>query len=114
MVPELPHVVLEQDIANLGLQSALQFVAGIRVGELLELRVGDLEIGERSGKLTVRRGKRESYREIPLTLDVRGVFSQSSSERPERLQRSEASPRCSASSFSRPVCPRVFSSIYTF
>ncbi len=44
---------------------------GIRVGELLELRRGDVELGERSGKLTVRSGKRGNYREIPLTLDVR-------------------------------------------
>lgn len=29
---------------------------GLRVGELLALQIGDLQIGDRSGKLTVRRG----------------------------------------------------------
>jgi len=48
---------------------------GLRVGELLELRIGDVEVGERSGKLTVRRGKHDNYREIPLTLDVRKALS---------------------------------------
>lgn len=44
---------------------------GLRVSELLNLRVGDLEIRPRSGTLTVRYGKGGSYREIPLTHDVR-------------------------------------------
>jgi integrase/recombinase XerC len=48
---------------------------GIRVGELLGLCVGDVEIGERSGKLTVRQTKHGGYREIPLTLDVRKALS---------------------------------------
>ncbi len=48
---------------------------GLRVGELLDLRIGDVAMGDRSGKLTVRRGKRGNYREIPLTLDVRKAIS---------------------------------------
>ncbi len=44
---------------------------GIRVGELLQLQVGDVTIGDRSGHLVVRAGKRDSYREIPLSADVR-------------------------------------------
>ena len=40
---------------------------GLRVGELLALQIGDVEIGERSGKVTVRQGKHGSFREIPLT-----------------------------------------------
>lgn len=44
---------------------------GLRVGELLALRVGDVLLGERSGKVIVRQGKRDSYREVPLTVDVR-------------------------------------------
>jgi len=45
--------------------------AGLRVGELLALKVGDIEIHERSGRVTVRKGKRGGYREVPLTKDVR-------------------------------------------
>ncbi len=48
---------------------------GLRVGELLALTVGDVETNDRSGKVIVRRGKRGSYREIPLTLDVRKALS---------------------------------------
>jgi site-specific recombinase XerD len=48
---------------------------GLRVGELLALKVGDVEVGERSGKVTVRRGKHENFREIPLTVDVRKALS---------------------------------------
>ena len=44
---------------------------GIRVSELLNLKIGDIEIKPRSGLLTVRYGKGGSYREIPLTYDVR-------------------------------------------
>jgi integrase/recombinase XerC len=34
---------------------------GLRVGELLMLKVGDVELKERSGKVIVRRGKYESH-----------------------------------------------------
>lgn len=44
---------------------------GLRVGELLDLCVGDLDLHERSGSVTVRQGKRGNFRVIPLTLDVR-------------------------------------------
>nr|MBN1228160.1 tyrosine-type recombinase/integrase [Anaerolineae bacterium] len=44
---------------------------GIRVGELLALQVGDVNLKERSGSLIVREGKHGSFREIPLTQEVR-------------------------------------------
>jgi integrase/recombinase XerC len=48
---------------------------GIRVGELLDLQVGDVILRERSGLLIVRAGKHGSYREIPLTGEVRRVLA---------------------------------------
>ncbi len=45
--------------------------AGLRVGELLALKVGDLDKNDRSGMVTVRKGKHGGYREVPLTRDVR-------------------------------------------
>jgi site-specific recombinase XerD len=45
--------------------------SGLRVGELLALRIGDLKFNERSGAVIVRQGKQGNYREIPLTADVR-------------------------------------------
>jgi len=44
---------------------------GIRVGELLQLQVGDVMVRDRSGLLIVRGGKQDSYRDIPLSRDVR-------------------------------------------
>lgn len=48
---------------------------GMRVSELIKLQVGDLQLGERSGKVIVRNGKNSGYREIPLTKDVRQALS---------------------------------------
>ena len=48
---------------------------GLRVGELLALQVDDVEISERSGKVTVRQGKRGGYRAVPLTREVRAALS---------------------------------------
>lgn len=44
---------------------------GIRVGELVTLTLGDVEISERKGSLFVRSGKGRSSRELPLNTDVR-------------------------------------------
>jgi site-specific recombinase XerD len=57
---------------------------GIRVSELLALAVGDIEIKERSGKLTVRRGKHDGFREIPLTKDIRHALSAYLEQHPEK------------------------------
>lgn len=59
---------------------------GLRVGELLALQVGDIELGERSGKLTVRQGKHDGFREIPLTRDVRHALAAYLDKHPEKNQ----------------------------
>jgi integrase/recombinase XerC len=55
---------------------------GIRVGELLQLQVGDVVARERSGWVTVREGKGGNYREIPLTKDVRRALRDYLEEHP--------------------------------
>ncbi|MCO5190426.1 MAG: tyrosine-type recombinase/integrase [Anaerolineae bacterium] len=57
----------ERDIAIIELLAG----SGLRVGELLDLQIGDVVIEPRSGWVTVREGKKGSYRQIPLTKDVR-------------------------------------------
>lgn len=52
----------------------LMIGTGLRVGEVMALRVGDLDMNERSGKVIVRQGKRDDYREVPLTADVRSAL----------------------------------------
>jgi len=49
----------------------LLLATGIRVDELLSLRVGDVVTRERSGLVIVREGKGGNYREIPLAIDAR-------------------------------------------
>jgi site-specific recombinase XerD len=45
--------------------------AGLRVSELLALKRGDIALGQRSGEVIVRYGKRGLYRRVPLTRPVR-------------------------------------------
>ncbi len=49
----------------------LMLFAGLRISEVCELRVDDVEINERSGKVVVRLGKGGKYREVPLNADAR-------------------------------------------
>ncbi len=60
-----------RDIAMVALLAG----AGLRVGELLALRVGDVTLGERSGKVVIRRGKHSGYRTVPLTASVRKALA---------------------------------------
>jgi len=45
--------------------------SGLRVGELCALQVPDVVIGERSGSVTVRRGKGNKARTVPLNVEAR-------------------------------------------
>jgi len=44
---------------------------GIRVSELCSLKLSDIQISERKGKLIVRSGKGQKYRGVPLNNDAR-------------------------------------------
>lgn len=58
-----------RDMALIG----LMLFAGLRVGEVVRLRVEDIEISERKGKVVVKSGKGMKRREIPLGLDARNM-----------------------------------------
>ena len=60
-----------RDIAMVALLAG----AGLRVGELLSLKVGDVTLGERSGQVVIRRGKHRGYRTVPLTASVRKALA---------------------------------------
>ncbi len=47
------------------------FYAGLRLGELVKLNVEDVPISARKGKVIVRSGKGDAYREIALNAEVR-------------------------------------------
>jgi len=50
---------------------ALMLYAGLRESEVIGLDVGDVELGERKGRVVVRRGKGDKYREAPLAKEAR-------------------------------------------
>ena len=54
------------------------------MGELLALQLGDVELGERSGKVTVRQGKHGGFREVPLTRDVRHALEAYLEKHPDK------------------------------
>lgn len=60
----------DEDKRNLAILQTLRHT-GIRVGELCALKLGDIDISERKGLLTVRSGKGSKYREVPLNNDAR-------------------------------------------
>jgi site-specific recombinase XerD len=54
---------------------------GLRVKELVTLQVGDIDIRERSGTITVRSGKGNKYREVPVPSQTRKVLREWLAER---------------------------------
>ncbi len=52
----------------------LLLFTGLRIAELVALDVGDLSISARKGQLTVRRGKGERYRQVPVNAEARTVL----------------------------------------
>jgi site-specific recombinase XerD len=48
--------------------------AGLRVGEVANLTIDDVELNERSGKLIVRMGKGGKYRRVPLNSTARSAL----------------------------------------
>lgn len=56
---------------------------GLRVGELCSLQVSDVQIGERKGSVTVRRGKGNRHRSVPLNGVARQVLAEWLKARPE-------------------------------
>jgi len=55
---------------------------GLRVGELCALRLADIEMSDRKGSVTVRSGKGQKYRVVPLNADVRRSLGQYLTVRP--------------------------------
>lgn len=63
----------------------IQFLryTGLRVGELCNLELKDIEMSTRKGKVIVRSGKSRRYREVPLNLDARRALQTYFAERPK-------------------------------
>ncbi|MBC7227758.1 MAG: tyrosine-type recombinase/integrase [Thermoflexales bacterium] len=56
---------------------------GLRVSELCGLRLSDVEVTERRGRVVVRRGKGEKYREVPLNGEARRAVLEYLAVRPK-------------------------------
>src|SRR6266511_1417277 len=85
--PRAPHWLEKRDVDRLiraverhGNTRDLAIVltlrhTGIRVSELCNLMLGDVEISERKGSLTVRSGKGSKFRVLPLNSDARKAIA---------------------------------------
>lgn len=60
---------------------------GLRVGELVAMQLGDIEISERKGVAVVRQGKRRTSRQVPLNVDVRKALQAYLQVRPTTTSR---------------------------
>lgn len=60
----------KRDIRDLAIVE-LMLKAGLRVSELTSLKLSDVEMGKRAGRVIVRAGKGGKYREVPLSKEVR-------------------------------------------
>lgn len=56
---------------------------GLRVSELVDLTLSDVELSECASQVIVRRGKGEKYREVPLSREVRAALASYVQERIE-------------------------------
>lgn len=65
------------------------FYAGLRLGELAKLDVEDVPISARKGRVIVRSGKGDAYREIALNAEVREALERWLSERRQAYPSSE-------------------------
>lgn len=63
--------------------TGLMLHAGLRVSEICALSRDDLQVGERAGKVTIRQGKGNKYREVPLNATIRKILSRWLEENPE-------------------------------
>ncbi|GAB7058251.1 tyrosine recombinase XerA [Paenibacillus sp. YK5] len=70
----LRNVERDGNLRNLAIVYILLFT-GIRVSELCQLNRTDLKLSERSGSLTVRKGKGNIARTVPLPVDARHYIS---------------------------------------
>ncbi len=64
----------DENKRNLGILQVLRHT-GIRIGELAALRLSDVELSERKGRLIVRSGKGSRHRVVPLNADARRALS---------------------------------------
>lgn len=61
----------------------LMMNAGLRVSEVANLTLTDVELGERSGYVTIRNGKGNKYRQVPLARDTRQALKRYLNRRDE-------------------------------
>ena len=53
----------------------LMLQAGLRIGECANLMYDDIDFGEKSGKVRIRQGKGNRYREVPLNESARSALA---------------------------------------
>jgi site-specific recombinase XerD len=74
------HQVFVRDQAMV----SIMVFAGLRVQELVDLTMADVQLGDRKGRLVVRHGKGDKRREVPLSHDARRALTEWLEIRDER------------------------------
>ena len=62
------------------------FYTGLRPAELADLDVADLSMSARRGRLRVRSGKGDAYREVPLNSALCGPCTRETARTPSKIQ----------------------------
>lgn len=71
----LKEVELRKNVRDL-LIIQLMLSAGLRCGEVVALKLQDVEISERKGALVVRKGKGDKQRTVPLNQNLREILAE--------------------------------------
>lgn len=77
------RAVERSDSARDRAMARVLFFAGLRVSELVGLDATDVSVSARKGRVTVRSGKGDTYREVALNAEVREALEQWLAERRE-------------------------------
>src|SRR5205823_9349401 len=72
----------DENKRNLAVLQVLRHT-GIRIGELAALKLSDVELSERKGRLIVRSGKGSRHRVVPLNADARKAIADYKEVRPK-------------------------------
>lgn len=77
--PELRRLIKEVEIrGNLRDRLIVEMLcgSGLRVSELVGLTIHDIHLSDRKGSVTIRHGKGNKYREVPLKSEIRALMNE--------------------------------------
>ena len=93
---------------------SLLLYTGLRLTEIADLQLDDVAVSARKGEVTVRSGKGDVFRQVPLNSACRGVLSEWFTERRQLLDtKNTKSEAVWVSRLGRPMSSRSISNVIT-